>query len=126
MRKLSFCLGSSRQAATWHPAQMDIEELWDRLETPIRTPETSAQYHKMKKGEKDAIKDKGGFLAGTLKGSRRKKSDVVSRSMVTLDCDKLNPAFFDEYEFLGSYFSFVYTTRIPSWAAFSPGFPFTA
>ena len=54
MRKLSFCLGSSRQAATWHPAQMDIEELWDRLETPIRTPETSAQYHKMKKGEKDA------------------------------------------------------------------------
>lgn len=111
MRKLSFCLGSSRQAATWHPTQMDIEELWDRLETPIRTPETSAQYHKMKKGEKDAIKDKGGFLAGTLKGSRRKKSDVISRSMVTLDCDKLNPAFFDEYEFLGSYFSFVYTTH---------------
>ncbi len=111
MRKLSFCLGSSRQAAVWHPALMDIEELWARLVTPIRTPETSAQYHKMKKGEKDAIKDKGGFLAGTLKGSRRKKSDVVSRSMVTLDCDKLNPAFFDEYEFLGSYFSFVYTTH---------------
>lgn len=111
MRKLSFCFGSSRQAAAWHPARMDIGELWDRLETPIRTPETSAQYHKMKKGEKDAIKDKGGFLAGTLKGSRRRKTDVVSRSMITLDCDKLNPAFFEEYEFLGSYFSIVYTTH---------------
>lgn len=111
MRKLSFCLGNSRQAAAWHPAQMTLEELWDRLETPIRTPETVAQYHKMKKGEKDAIKDKGGFLAGTLKGSRRRKTEVVTRSMITLDCDKLNPAFFDEYEFLNQYQSIVYTTH---------------
>lgn len=111
MRKLPFCFGNSRQAGAWHPAQMSLDELWDRLETPIRTPETTGQYHKMKKGEKDAIKDKGGFLAGTLKGTRRKKSDVISRSMITLDCDKLNPAFFEEYEFLGSYLSIVYTTH---------------
>ena len=111
MRKLAFCFGSSRQAATWHPTQMTLEELWDRLEKPLRTPETTAQYHKMKKGEKDAIKDKGGFLAGTLKGSRRRKNEVVSRSMITLDCDKLNPAFFDEYEFLNRYLSIVYTTH---------------
>ena len=111
MRKLSFCFGSSRQAATWHPAQITLEELWDRLEKPLRTPETTAQYHKMKKGEKDAIKDKGGFLAGTLKGSRRRKNEVVSRSMITLDCDKLNPSFFDEYEFLNRYLSIVYTTH---------------
>lgn len=111
MRKLSFCFGNSRQAAAWYPTQMGLDELWDRLVTPIRTPETTEQYHKMKKGEKDAIKDKGGFLAGTLKGTRRKKSDVVSRSMITLDCDKLNPAFFEEYEFLGSYLSIVYTTH---------------
>ena len=111
MRKLAFCFGSSRQSATWHPAQMTLDELWDRLEKPLRTPETTAQYHKMKKGEKDAIKDKGGFLAGTLKGSRRRKNEVVSRSMITLDCDKLNPAFFDEYEFLNRYLSIVYTTH---------------
>jgi putative DNA primase/helicase len=111
MRKLSFCLGSSRQAATWHPSQMTLEELWTRLVTPIRTPETTAQYHKLKKAEKDAIKDKGGFLAGTLKGTRRKKTEVVSRSMITLDCDKLNPSFFDEYEFLNRHLSLVYTTH---------------
>lgn len=111
MRKLSFCLGSSRQAATWHPSQMTLEELWTRLVTPIRTPETTAQYHKLKKAEKDAIKDKGGFLAGTLKGSRRRKTEVVSRSMITLDCDKLSTSFFDEYEFLNRYLSIVYTTH---------------
>jgi len=111
MRKLPFCLGSSRQAATWHPALMTLDELWDRLVTPIRTPETTAQYHKLKKAEKDAIKDKGGFLAGTLKGSRRRKTEVVSRSMITLDCDKLSISFFDEYEFLNRYLSIVYTTH---------------
>ena len=68
MRNLSFCFGSSRQAAAWHPKQMSLDELWDKLKNPIRTPETSEQYHKMKKGEKDAIKDKGGVLAGTLNG----------------------------------------------------------
>ncbi|MBR1885471.1 MAG: hypothetical protein IJ812_03595, partial [Schwartzia sp.] len=94
MRKLSFCFGSSRQAAVWHPAQLTVEELWDRLETPIRTAETTALYHKMKKGEKDAVKDKGGFFAGKLKGTRRRKADVVSRSMITLDCDRLSSEFF--------------------------------
>ena len=111
MRKLSFCFGSSRQAATWHPAQMDIGELLTKLETPIRTTETAAQYHRMTKAEKEVIKDKGGFLAGTLKGTRRKKTDVVSRSMVTLDCDKLNMGFFDEYELMNAYYSIVYTTH---------------
>ena len=111
MRKLSFCFGSSRQAAAWHPARLTLEELWARLETPLRTPETAEQYRRMKKGERDAVKDKGGFLAGTLKGTRRRKADVLSRSMITLDCDKLNPAFFDEYEFLNRYFSIVYTTH---------------
>lgn len=111
MRKLSFSVGSSRQSVSWQPAQMTIEELWSRLETPLRTPETVAQYHKMAKTEKDAIKDKGGFVAGTLKGTRRRKNEVISRSMITLDCDKLNPAFFDEYEFLNRYLSIVYTTH---------------
>lgn len=111
MRKLSFCFGSSRQAATWHPAQMDIGELLTKLETPIRTTETAAQYHRMTKAEKEVIKDKGGFLAGTLKGTRRKKTDVVSRSMVTLDCDKLNVGFFDEYELMNAFYSIVYTTH---------------
>lgn len=92
------------------PRPADAEELWNQLETPLRTPETAEQYRRMKKGEKDAVKDKGSFLAGTLKGTRRKKSDVLSRSMITLDCDKLNPSFFDEYGFLNRFLSIVYTT----------------
>ena len=111
MRKLSFCFGSSRKAATWILNQMSLDELWEKLVTPIRTAETTAQYHKMKKAEKDTIKDKGGFLAGTLKGTRRKKTDVTSRSMITLDCDKLEPDFFDAFESSHPCLAIVYTTH---------------
>ncbi len=111
MRKLSFCFGSSRQAAVWRPAQMDMEELLKKLQTPIRTDETTAQYHDMTKAERDVIKDKGGFLAGKLKGARRKKTDVVSRSMITLDCDKLTRGFFDSYEDSHCFYAVVYTTH---------------
>lgn len=103
MRKLSFCLGNNRQAATWTPVQMTLDELVAKLEAPIKTAETSATYHKMKKRERDEIKDKGGFLAGTLKGTRRKKAEVTGRSMITLDGDRLVQGFFDEYEWLGRY-----------------------
>ena len=93
MRELNFCLGNSRQSAVWHPATMDADALYEQLQMPIRTAETAAEYRQMKKNEKDAAKDKGGFLAGKLKGTRRKKSDVESRSMITIDGDKLKPDF---------------------------------
>jgi len=108
MRQLNFCLGNSRQSAVWHPKQMTIDELEERLKTPIRTAETVQEYRQMKKNEKDAVKDKGGFVAGKLKGTRRKKSEVESRSMITIDGDKLKPEFFDEFH--PNYFAIVYTT----------------
>lgn len=109
MRELAFCLGNSRSAAVWYPATMTLEALWERLKTPIRTAETSTEYQALKKNEKDAVKDKGGFLAGTLKGKRRKKTEVVSRSMIAIDCDKLKTGCFDTFDF--KYYAMVYTTH---------------
>ena len=92
MRKLNLCVAGSRHAAVWQPVQMTCEELWGRLQNPARTPETAEQYRRLPKGEKDLIKDRGGFLAGTLKGSRRRKADVLGRSMLTFDSDRLRPS----------------------------------
>jgi len=111
MRKFTICTGNSRQAAVWPASTITFEELFERLKTPIRTSETAEQYHKMKKGEKDEAKDKGGFMAGTLKGTRRKKNEVVSRSMVILDADKLTVTFLEEYDLLHRYKSIIYTTH---------------
>ena len=111
MRKLNLCVAGSRHAAVWQPVQMTCEELWGRLQNPARTPETAEQYRRLPKGEKDLIKDRGGFLAGTLKGSRRRKADVLGRSMLTFDSDRLRPGFFEEYERRHRYFSMAYTTH---------------
>lgn len=109
MRELAFCLGNSRAALVWHPGKMTMEALWGKLQNPIRTAETAAEYHAMKKSERDAVKDKGGFFAGTLKGTRRRATEVISRSMITLDHDRLKPGCFDAFAF--KHCAIVYTTH---------------
>ena len=109
MRELEFCLGNSRAALVWHPGKMTMEALLEKLQNPIRTAETAAEYHAMKKSERDAVKDKGGFFAGTLKGTRRKAREVISRSMITLDHDRLKPGCFDAFAF--KHCTIVYTTH---------------
>lgn len=109
MRELAFCLGNSRAALVWHPGKMTMDALWEKLQNPIRTAETAAEYHAMKKNERDAVKDKGGFFAGTLKGTRRRATEVISRSMITLDHDRLKPGCFDAFAF--KHCAIVYTTH---------------
>lgn len=109
MRELAFCLGNSRAALVWHPGKMTMEVLWEKLQNPIRTAETAAEYRSLKKSERDAVKDKGGFFAGTLKGTRRRATEVISRSMITLDYDRLKPGCFDAFAF--KHCAIVYTTH---------------
>ncbi|XCB30429.1 hypothetical protein RQN30_03220 [Arcanobacterium hippocoleae] len=41
----------------------------------------------MRRGQQDSIKDIGGFVAGHVAGGRRKRGNVLARSMITLDMD---------------------------------------
>ena len=111
MRKLSICTGNSRMAANWPKSETTFSELYEKLKNPLRTGETVEQYKKMKKGQRDEAKDKGGFMAGTLKGVKRRKHEVVSRSMITLDGDKLEEGFIEDYEFTNPYEAILYTTH---------------
>lgn len=111
MRKLTICTGNSRMAANWPKSETTFQELYEKLKNPLRTGETVDQYKKMKKGQRDEAKDKGGFMAGTLKGVKRRKHEVVSRSMITLDGDKLEEGFLEDYEFTNPYEAILYTTH---------------
>ncbi|MCH3955338.1 MAG: virulence-associated E family protein [Eubacterium sp.] len=111
MRKLAITTGNSRQSAVWNRSEVSFDELCEKLKNPIRTSETAAQYRKMTRAEKDTAKDKGGFVMGTLKGTRRKKNEVLSRSAITLDEDRLKPDFFDWYKENHKYLSVIYTTH---------------
>ena len=111
MRKLSLALGASRKAAMWKPAEMTLEELTERLTTPVRTGETAEQYHAKTKAERDAIKDIGGFFAGTLNGVQRRKHKVAGRSMITLDSDKFDYAKFTAFLSKRKFHTLTYTTH---------------
>ena len=65
----------------------------------------------MKKAERDAAKDHGGFVAGQLKEGRRQVDKVLSRSMITLDGDKVTREFVDAFEKKMYYAAILYSTH---------------
>lgn len=111
MRTYTICIGNSRESKFWPSSEVTFDELYKRLKHPLRTSETTAQYKKMSKADRDSAKDKGGFMAGKLKGTRRKKEDVLSRSMITLDGDRLRSDFITWYKEKHIYTSILYTTH---------------
>lgn len=68
---------------------MMLSELYERLRIPARGTETLAAYLSMSKGQQDDLKDVGGFMAGTLNGTRRKAGAVTGRDVITLDLDNI-------------------------------------
>ena len=68
----------------------------------------------MDKGAQGRIKDKGGFVGGQLTGNgQRTKNNIISRQVVTLDADSVNPGT-DFWQTFKSKFSFaacIYSTH---------------
>ena len=91
-RRLTISIGNSRKDMSWKAQTLSIGELWEKLRIPVRGTETVAQYMKLKKAQQDELKDVGGFVAGTLKGARRKAANITGRDVVTLDFDTV-PAY---------------------------------
>ena len=91
-RQLKISVGNSRKDMNWKAQTLSVGELWERLKTPARGTETISQYLALKKSQQDELKDVGGFMAGTLNGTRRKASAVIGRDIITLDFDTI-PAY---------------------------------
>ena len=111
MRNLSIAYGNNRQAKTWVNKTIQFDDLKERLKTTIRTTESAEEYAKMSRAQRDIAKDHGGFVAGVLKGGRRKIDTVEVRSMLALDGDRIDRAFLDNYESICPYTSALYTTH---------------
>ena len=111
MRKLPIAYGNSCFAKKWSNKTITFEDLCKRLKITIRTVETQEEYPKLKKNEKDRIKDKGGFVGGLLKDNRRKRENIVSRSMLTLDADNASSELINNFEKLCNYHACLYTTH---------------
>ena len=64
-------------------------ELKDRCRAPVRTTETVLEYPKLKKEDRDLLKDQGGFVGGWLREGIRKNGNVLCRSLGALDADSI-------------------------------------
>ena len=73
-RKIIISVGNNRRSVNWQPQTLLLSELYARLSVPARSTETMQEYLALKKSEQDDLKDVGGYVAGTLSGTRRKQA----------------------------------------------------
>ena len=104
-RKLLIAIGRSRKASQWQNKEMPWSEFLDKLAATTRTRETVAEYAALLKGERDTIKDVGGFVGGYLKNGKRNNASVVNRCMLCLDADNADPGLMDDLDmtFINAY-----------------------
>lgn len=109
--KIAVSTGNSRMEKKWNLKEMELSEFRDRISQTIRTSETMEQYRKMSKAQQDDVKDVGGYVLGRLKGGRRKKDCVLSRSALTLDMDYAHADVSDQIEMFQTFGCFIYSTH---------------
>lgn len=111
MRELPIAYGNSSHARFWSNKTTTWNELCERLRNTVRTTETVEEYRKMSKADREAAKDRGGFVAGHLRDNRRKAETVACRSILALDGDKLDQGFFDRFKAECPYATAFYSTH---------------
>jgi len=85
---LDISFGKHRADTNWKPEFLNWDEFVDgRLRKVRRTSETMAQYDKMNNIARGKLKDGPAFVGGLVRGGRRKKENVDTRSLITLDAD---------------------------------------
>ena len=65
------------------------QELTDKVRNSVRTQESLEQYKSFDRKKQSDIKDVGGFVGGDLKDGQKKLECVLSRSVISLDLDRL-------------------------------------
>lgn len=90
---ITISIGKSRNDINWKIEEMTCEEFIKLLQVTRRTGETMAEYDQLTRDEKGEIKDGKAFVGGFVRGGRRKRDSVESRSLITLDADFADPYF---------------------------------
>ncbi|QCT03309.1 virulence-associated E family protein [Paenibacillus algicola] len=93
MQELDISFGKHRADTNWKTEYLTWEEFVDRLRKVRRTAETMAQYDKMNNATRGKVKDGLAFVGGLVRTGRRKKENVDSRSLITLDIDRADEDF---------------------------------
>lgn len=88
---ITISVGASRKSTVWLPQTMLWSDFVMKLQKPVKSQETLADYKKMPKAKQDDLKDIGGFVGGSLQNNRRGNHTVIDRTIITLDADNIPP-----------------------------------
>jgi putative DNA primase/helicase len=117
MNMLAIATGKSRTDVRWKNLVVSWDKLKAKLQTPLKTAETVADYKAMEKARQAEIKDVGGFVGGRLKGDRRTARNVELRSLVVLDLDYAHKDTVADIDMLLDFSWAVYSTHTHTPAA---------
>ena len=110
--ELDISFGKHRADTNWKPEYLTWDEFVNRLRKVRHTTETMAQYDKMDNMRRQKVKDGPAFVGGFVRGGRRKKENVETRSLITLDADHADDSFLFAAELvLGGTAYAVYSTH---------------
>ena len=90
-REINISTAGSRKISKWKQEKLLWYEFVDKLKVPNRSTETLDTYMKLSKPRQDELKDVGGFVAGRLKDGIRRNTNLLSRDLITLDLDNIDP-----------------------------------
>lgn len=108
-KSLDIATGTSRKTKTWKNAPIRWSELLERLSTPVRTPETMAEYKAMSTARQSDVKDVGGFVGGYCNNGRR--ADVRFRSLLCLDADFASSDLWEDWCLIYGNAAAIYSTH---------------
>lgn len=110
--EIVIALGKNRSDTNWKNQYITWGEFVEKLNEVRRTSESVDAYDKMTPAQKGKIKDGPAFVGGFVQAGRRKKENVQSRSIITLDVDFGNEDFFFDVDMaLGGYAYVIYSTH---------------
>ncbi|MFB5192776.1 virulence-associated E family protein [Alicyclobacillus fastidiosus] len=110
--ELDISFGKHRADTSWKPEYLTWDEFVDKLRKVRRTSETVAQYDKMSNIARGKVKDGPAFVGGLVRGGRRKKENIDTRSLITLDVDHADEDFLFAVELvLGGKAYVIYSTH---------------
>lgn len=101
----------SRVSKKWRNRHWQWSELLERCSETKRTQETAAEYARMSREEQSNVKDVGGFVGGYLSGGIRKNTNVMYRSVATLDIDYGTLDVWDDFQMAFGFAAMLYSTH---------------
>ena len=101
----------SRLSKKWRNRHWQWSELLERCSQTKYTGETAAEYARLSRDEQSTIKDVGGFVGGYLSNGVRKGTNVMYRSVATLDIDYGTLNVWDDFQLQFGFAAMLYSTH---------------